>query len=508
MYAPDKDGRKASEIGANCPRQSRASGSRICTASCTGDTGLRWRSKVLARPGSSTAGVDGQTRGNFEQNYQKQIQRMVAELKAKTYEPLPVRRTYIPKSDGRRRPLGIPGLRDRIVQEALRAILDPIYEADFQHHSYGFRKGRCTMDAIAVLMPQFTTATKFYWVIEGDITSYFDNVHHRKLMSTLRRRIADKALLDLIWKFLKAGVMEGQLFAKTEQGVPQGGIVSPLLANVYLNEFDKWAEEKWHQLSRYERAKRRKAGLRKLHHGPVRRRLRHRDQWWKSRSPQTKEEIRRYLAEELHLELSEEKTLVTHVNDGFDFLGFNIQRVRPEGRWVVHLRPTERNKRKVKDHVKKLTSRNWTWMDEHTRLTSLNRIIKGWCMYYRYTSLLEDLEDVTRYVWFRYLQWLLRKYKGSRKQQPIREKTAVIHNRTRWVATVEQDGEDHHRSPVAPHSKELGRQRYPQKGRDGFPHPYLQDRAKDDYPEWEGDPANGCSKPEFRNPGEPLDSQR
>src|SRR4029453_9063991 len=141
--------------------------------------------------------------------------------------------------------LGIPALRERFVQEALRAILDPIFESDFCLHSYGFRKGRCTMDAIAVIMPLFNTSNKHYYVIEGDIKSYFDTVQHRKLLSLLKRRIADRDILDLIWKFLKAGVMEGSLFARTEQGVPQGAIIAPLLSNLYLNEFDQWAAQRW-----------------------------------------------------------------------------------------------------------------------------------------------------------------------------------------------------------------------------------------------------------------------
>ena len=199
---------------------------------------------VLARPGSTTAGIDGKRRDYFKDHYEETVKLLVESLRGKTYEPQPVRRVYIPKSNGKLRPLGIPALRDRFVQEALRAILDPIFESDFCLHSYGFRKGRCTMDAIAVIMPLFNTSNKHYYVIEGDIRSYFDTVHHRKLLSLVKRRIADKDIIDLIWKFLKAGVMEGQLFAKTEQGVPQGGIISPLLANIYLHELDIWAEKK------------------------------------------------------------------------------------------------------------------------------------------------------------------------------------------------------------------------------------------------------------------------
>lgn len=427
---------------------------------------------VLARPGSSTAGVDGKTRDYFRKHYEEQLASLVAELKHKTYQPTPVRRVYIPKGNGKMRPLGIPALRDRIVQEALRAILDPIYETDFKPHSYGFRKGRCTMDAIAVIMPLFNDSNKHYYVIEGDIKSYFDTVHHRKLMTILRRRIGDKDVLDLIWKFLKAGVMEQGLFAETDEGVPQGGVISPLLANVYLNEFDRWAEERW-ALSQYERSKRRKAG------GGNYRMVRYADDFVVVSNDtiegvrQAREAIRDFLKTELHLDLSEEKTLITHVNDGFTFLGFHIQRRQPEGRWVVHLRPSEKAKEKVKRKIKDLTSRGWTWLDEYTRLTTLNAIVKGWAEYYRYTSLLSDIEDITRYMWHRYLNWLLAKHKGSRSGELVRAKTKVLHNRTRWTATVRQGETTLEAYQWLPTRKELKRGRYPQKGRDGFPHPYL-----------------------------------
>jgi RNA-directed DNA polymerase len=444
---------------------------------------------VLARPGSSTAGVDGKTRDYFKKHYEEQLASLVAEIKAKTYQPTPVRRVYIPKSNGKMRPLGIPALRDRIVQEALRAILDPIYETDFQPHSYGFRKGRCTMDAVAVIMPLFNESAKQYYVIEGDIKSYFDTVHHRKLMTILRRRIEDKDILDLIWKFLKAGVMEQGLFAETDEGVPQGGVISPLLANVYLNEFDTWAEERW-GLNPYERSKRRKAGRGNY------RMVRYADDFVVVSNDtiegvrQAREDIRDFLQTELHLELSEEKTLITHVNDGFTFLGFHIQRGQPEGRWVVHLRPSEQAKDKVKRRIKELTSRNWTWLDEYTRLTTLNAIVRGWAEYYRYTSLLSDLEEITRYVWHRYLNWLLAKHKGSRSGELVTTKTKVIHNRTRWTAAVREGDKTLEAYQWLPTRKELTRGRYPQKGRDGFPHPYLaEEQGQENFPEGAREPA-------------------
>lgn len=444
---------------------------------------------VLARPGSSTAGIDGTTRDNFKKNYELEIEKLVVSLKKKTYEPQPVRRVYIPKANGKKRPLGIPVLRDRIVQEALRAILDPIYETDFQPYSFGFRKGRRTMDAVAVIMSLAGPTQKYYYVIEGDIKSYFDTVHHRKLLSVLKQRIADKDILDLIWKFLKAGIMEDGLFARSETGVPQGGVISPLLANVYLNEFDKWAEAKWN-VPANEKRKRRYAGKGNY------RLIRYADDFVVmsndgiSGVQQAKQEIRDFLKTELHLELSEEKTLLTHINDGFDFLGFNIQRAQPEGRWVVHLKPAEKSKKRVKKKLKDLTTRGWTWMDEYSRLTTLNAIVRGWAEYYKYTSLLVDIEEITRYTWFRYLGWLLKKHKGSRKHNLITAKTKTIHNRTRWTASIREGDKVLEAYQWIPTRQELQRRRYYQKGKDGFPHPYLMEEepTTQDYPMGENGP--------------------
>ena len=434
--------------------------------------------RVLARPGSQTSGVDGTTRDAFKKDYEHQMTVLIDQLKRRTYEPQPVRRVYIPKHGGKQRPLGIPALRDRIVQEALRAILDPIYESDFQPHSYGFRKGRRTMDAIAVLMPLFNSRAKHFYVIEGDLHSYFDTVHHRTLMKLLRKRLADKDLLDLIWKFLKAGVMEGRLFTRTDTGVPQGGVISPLLANVYLNEFDRWAAARW-ELAHYARQRRRRAGLGNY------KMVRYADDFVVvSNGPKvevqaTLEDIRRFLEDELHLTLSTEKTVITHVNDGFDFLGFRIQRKQVAGRWVVHLRPTNEAKERVKRKLKDLTSRNWTWLDEYTRLTTLNATVRGWAGYYRHTSLVADIEEVTRYTWFRYLSWLLKKHKGSRKGQLIRDKTRVLHGRTRWYAAVHDGDHSLEAYQWLPTHHELARSRYRQKGKAGFPHPYLDGQKAD-----------------------------
>jgi RNA-directed DNA polymerase len=190
---------------------------------------------------------------------------------------------------------------------------------------------------------------------------------------------------------------------------------------------------------------------------------------------QTKQEIAAFLASELHLTLSPEKTVTTHVNDGFDFLGFHIRRSRPQRRWVVHLRPTAKNTARVKATIKTLTGRGWTWLDEVTRLSSLNAIVRGWTEYYRHTSLLRDLEAISRYTWHRYLRWLLKKHAGSRPQALIRQKTRMIQGRTRWTARLHEGGHTLSVHQWLPTRSELVRTRYRNKGVGGFPHPYLRD---------------------------------
>jgi RNA-directed DNA polymerase len=191
---------------------------------------------------------------------------------------------------------------------------------------------------------------------------------------------------------------------------------------------------------------------------------------------EAKRDIKTFLETELHLELSEEKTLITHVNDGFTFLGFHIQRVKPQRKWVVHLRPAEKAKERVKAKIKDLTSRNWSWMDEFTRLTTLNAIVRGWAGYYRHTSLLSDIDEIARYVWFRYLAWLEKKHQGSRPGQLVKAKTRVIHNRMRWTAVIREGDNTLEAYQWMPTRKELARSHYYQKR---IPHPYI----------WTGEPS-------------------
>ena len=216
---------------------------------------------VNSNQGRETAGIDKRTISSFNGNVDGNILRLSEALKAKTFEPMPVRRVYIPKTNGKKRPLGIPTIDDRIVQEALRMILEPIWEADFSIHSYGFRPNRSTYDAIAYIGNHLTGNGKIYqWIIEGDIASYFDTIPHRRLIKAVKRRVADRNIRDLLWKFLRAGVMEQGNQKETLAGTPQGGICSPLLANIYLHPLDKYMESKYLNLHRHIREKRRKEG--------------------------------------------------------------------------------------------------------------------------------------------------------------------------------------------------------------------------------------------------------
>src|SRR5467141_3899064 len=280
--------------------------------------------KVLQNKGSGTAGIDGMTKSNFLGDPDGYIRSLQELLKAKTFEPEPVKRVYIPKPNSeKKRPLGIPILLDPIVQEALRMILEPIWEADFSTHSYGFRPNRSTYDAMTYIGKRLASSAgqAYQWVIEGDIASYFGTIPHRRLVKAVKKRVADRDIRDLLWKFLRAGVMHQGTTKATLSGTPQGGIVSPLLANIYLHELDRYMT-RYTNMTKVERSYRRRNRLPNFVY------VRYADDWvavcsgTKEQALELKEELRFFLQDTLGLELSLEKTKVTHITDGFKFLGF------------------------------------------------------------------------------------------------------------------------------------------------------------------------------------------
>jgi group II intron reverse transcriptase/maturase len=190
------------------------------------------------------SGIDGVNVKEYEVNLEEKVKDLVVRLKAKKYKPQPVRRVYIPKSDGSKRGLGIPAVEDKIVQKGIKKILEPIFEVDFMDVSFGFRPNKSCHDALEVLNTAVMGRTVNY-VVDMDIEKFFDNINHKWLMRCLKQRIKDTSLLRLIVRFLKAGVMEKDKLVQTNKGTPQGGILSPLLANIYLHYIlDLWWEKK------------------------------------------------------------------------------------------------------------------------------------------------------------------------------------------------------------------------------------------------------------------------
>jgi RNA-directed DNA polymerase len=202
---------------------------------------------TLASRGARTPGIDGVDKQAMKANLPDELERIRAELLTGRYQPQPARRVYIPKANGKQRPLGIPTLRDRIVQRAMLMVMEPIWESDFHRLSYGFRPERSVHHAIRTVKFQLQDCTYDVgrWVIEGDLASYFDTVHHKLLMKCLRKRICDQRFLNLVWRLIKAGHVDRGLFRAASEGVPQGGVISPLLSNVVLHEFDQWLEAKY-----------------------------------------------------------------------------------------------------------------------------------------------------------------------------------------------------------------------------------------------------------------------
>ena len=322
--------------------------------------------KLYANRGAITKGIDNDTADHFSQAY---VNALIQELRDGTYRAKPVRREYIAKKNGKMRPLGIPSFRDKLLQEAVRIILEAIYEPVFDNNSHGFRPYRSCHTALSQIKKDFTGIV---WFIEGDITGCFDNIDHNVLIGILAKKIKDSKFLNLIRQFLKAGYVENWKYNKTYSGTPQGGICSPILANIYLNELDiKFREMKtkfdrprsknewktpeyreidnemkkisyWidHTTDREERGtliEQYKALKKRLNTIPCHQQtnkkftfVRYADDWLvglcgtKAECEALKVEIADFLSNELHLELSEEKTHITHSSKDARFLGYNV----------------------------------------------------------------------------------------------------------------------------------------------------------------------------------------
>ncbi len=375
---------------------------------------IAWE-RVATNKGARTPGVDHATvawitSGIGVEAFLCQVR---AELMARTFQPVPVRQVMIPKASGKLRKLGIPTVTDRVVQAALKLVLEPIFEADFQSCSYGFRPNRRAHDAIAEIH-HFTTK-RYEWVLEADIEACFDMIDHTALMDRARHRIGDKRVLALVKAFLKAGVLtkvgttEG-----TITGTPQGGILSPLLANIALSVLDDEFARRWTQEmgTAYQRSRRRYHGL------ATYRLIRYADDFVivvkgeRADAEQLRADVAAVLAP-MGLHLSPDKTRVVHIDDGFDFLGFNIRRMHKRGsnKSFVYTKPSTKAIASIKARVKTMTYRNTLHRDPGYLMDYLGRVLRGWANYFRYAVAKRAFNAIDSYTWKRITSWLRKKHR-------------------------------------------------------------------------------------------------
>ena len=375
---------------------------------------MAWE-RVAGNKGARTPGVDRATVAMITSGIGVEafLQDLRDQLRSRTFQPVPVRQVMIPKASGKLRKLGIPTVTDRVVQAALKLVLEPIFEATFQSCSYGFRPNRRAHDAIAEIH-HFTTKN-YQWVVEADIEACFDMIDHTALMDRLRCRIGDKRVLTLVKAFLKAGVLT--TVGSTEgtiTGTPQGGILSPLLANIALSILDDEFARRWDQdmATEVKRQARRRKGLANY------RLIRYADDFvivvtgQQEHAEQLRHDVAAVIAP-MGLRLSPDKTRVVHIDHGFDFLGFNIRRMRKRGsnKWFVYTRPSAKAIAGVKGRVKTMTYRATLHRDPGYLMDYLGRVLRGWANYFRHGVSKAIFAAIDSYTWERITAWLRKKHR-------------------------------------------------------------------------------------------------
>lgn len=372
-------------------------------------------SRVRRNRGARSAGVDKVEPRSIASPTERFLPLLRDELKARRFTPLPVRERYIPKADGKRRRLGIATARDRTVQAALKLILEPIWEADFAPFSYGFRPNRRAQDAIAEIH-NFAT-NSYEWVLEADITACFDEISHTALMDRVRSRIGDKRVLALVKAFLKAGILsEDGVRRDTPSGTPQGGILSPLLANIALSVLDDHFAEAWTGFGRNAqvRQKRRLKGL------PTYRLVRYADDFvvlvagTRTDAEKLRTEVAAVLAP-MGLRLSDAKTRVCSTDEGFDFLGWRIARQIRRGtkdQRYVYTWPSRKALASVKARVRAITRQGTNHPLAHL-LRQLNTVLRGWTYFFRHGASSATFGYLHQFTWRRVICWLRAKFRHA-----------------------------------------------------------------------------------------------